>query len=349
MAQASEAELLAAVRRGDEVAFERLVAPHRRELLAHAYRMLGSVHDAEDALQDTLLDAWRGIGGFEGRSSLRAWLYRIATNACLRLRSRRRVLTPDHGPSRTDTTDLGEIVSEPIWLEPWVDEGPAAAANDATVAADPADRYGRRESVELAFVAALQFLPGTQRAVLLLRDVLGFSAAETADLLDTTQASVNSAMQRARKAIDERMPERSQAEELEALGDDGQREVIDAFVSAWEAADVDRLTSLLASDARFTMPPLPAWFDGLDAVIAFFRDRIFDARWRVVAGRANGQLAVLGYRRSDGDGAFHLAGLNVLTVRGGRIAAIDSFLDPAVHARLGIPPTIAPEEIAPQR
>jgi RNA polymerase sigma-70 factor (ECF subfamily) len=308
--------------------------------------MLGSLDDAEDALQETLLASWRGISGFEGRSSIRTWLYRIATNACFRMVSRRRVLTPDYGPARFATTDLGEVVREPIWLEPWIEDGPPGAAGEDAAAADPAVRYGRRESVELAFVAALQFLPGTQRAVLLLRDVLGFSAAETAELLDTTPTAVNSALQRARKVLGERVPDRSQAEELGALGDHGQRELVEAFVSAWEAGDIDRLTALLAGDVRFTMPPLPAWFDGLDSVTAFIRDRIFDARWHVVPVRANGQLAALGYRSSQDDGAFRLAGLNVLTVRGGQIAAIDSFLDPAVHDRLGIPSTIPSEGVA---
>ena len=193
----SEPELLASARRGDSAAFERLVARHRRELYAHCYRMLGSVQDAEDALQESLLGAWRGIAGFEGRSSLRAWLYRVSTNACLRLLARRprRMLSVDHGPPRRDTADLGEPVAGPVWLEPWPDE-PAASEPGG---ADPAASYLRRESVELAFVAALQHLPGTQRAVLILREVLGFSAAEVAEVLDTTPASVKSALQRARK------------------------------------------------------------------------------------------------------------------------------------------------------
>jgi RNA polymerase sigma-70 factor (ECF subfamily) len=332
--------MIEAARAGDQGAFEDLVAPHRRELLAHCYRMLGCLQDAEDALQETLLAAWRGIGNFEGRSSLRAWLFRIATNACLRLISRRprRVLTPDFGPSRTDTRDLGEPVPEQIWLEPWLDEPPADLGAERAID-DPAVQYERRESVELAFIATLQHLPGTQRAVLLLRDVLGFSAAEAAGILDTTPASVNSAIQRARKALGERLPDRTQAEELDGLGDRGRKELVEAFVSAWEAGDVDRLTALLAADARFTMPPLPAWFDGLEAVATFFRERIFDAPWQLRITEANGQPAVLGYRR-DTDGTARLAGLNVLTIRGGRIVEVNSFLDPALHERLGLPQTL---------
>jgi RNA polymerase sigma-70 factor (TIGR02960 family) len=183
----SEPALLAAARQGDPGAFERLVAGHRRELFAHCYRMLGSIQDAEDAVQESLLGAWRGLAGFEGRSSLRAWLYRVCTNACLRLIARRarRMLSPDHGPPRRDTDDLGEPVAGPVWLEPWPHDPPGEPAD-----ADPAARYLRRESVELAFVVALQHLPGTQRAVLILREAPDFSAAEVAHILDTTPASV---------------------------------------------------------------------------------------------------------------------------------------------------------------
>jgi RNA polymerase sigma-70 factor (TIGR02960 family) len=196
----------------DEAAFERLVARHRGELYAHWYRMLGSVQDAEDALQESLLGAWRGMAGFEGRSSLRAWLYRVTTHACLRLIARRprRMLSPDQGPPRRATDDLGEPVAGPVWLEPLSDELAANEAGDG----DPAATYLRREGVELAFVAALQHLPGTQRAVLILRQVLGFSAAEVARILDTTPASVNSALQRARKAVDQRIPATTQRAEL---------------------------------------------------------------------------------------------------------------------------------------
>ncbi|MGR7023376.1 RNA polymerase subunit sigma-70 [Geodermatophilus sp. URMC 62] len=263
---------VAAARSGDEAAFARLVARHRRELVAHCYRMLGSPLDAEDALQESLLAAWRGLPGFEGRSSLRTWLYRVTTSVCLR-RARRqpRLLSPDAGPPRTDVTDLGEPVPGPVWLEPL----PADLVDDLADDTDPATAYLRREGVELAFVVALQHLPATQRAVLLLREVLGYSAAETADLLATTAASVNSALQRARAAVAERVPARSQQAELAALGDAGRSALVERFVDAWERADVPALVELLTEDVRFTMPPRPAWFARRADVARTLAERVF--------------------------------------------------------------------------
>jgi RNA polymerase sigma-70 factor (TIGR02960 family) len=330
--------VLTAARQGDSAAFERLVADHRGELYAHCYRMLGSVHDAEDALQESLLGAWRGIGGFEGRSSLRSWLYRVTTNACLRLISRRprRILSPDHGPPRHDTADLGAFVEGPIWLEPLPDELPASDL-------DPAADYLRRESVELAYVAALQHLPGTQRAVLILREVLQFSAADVAQILETTVASVNSALQRAKKTVGERIPATTQRAELDALGADGRRELVDAFVGAWERADVDALLELLAEDARFTMPPLPAWFLGRDDVGRFMRERLFETPWRLVPIRANGQLAFACYQGEYGSDVFRLGAVNLLGLRDGRIAEIAAFLDPGLHRHFGLPENLPPD------
>lgn len=326
---------LAAARSGDSQAFEALVAPYRRELFAHCYRMSGSVQDAEDALQEALLDAWRGLAGFEGRASLRSWMYRVTTNACLRFLSRRRprVLTPDYGPPRRDTADLGEPVLGPVWLEPWPDEEPAMESGDA----DPAVRALRRESVELAFVAALQHLPGPQRAVLILREVLEFPASEVARILDTTPASVNSALQRARKAVAERIPASSQRAELAAIGSEGRRALVDAFVAAWEQADLPALVDLLAEDARFAMPPLPAWFLGREDVGRFFAERVFATAWRLVPLPSNGQLGFACYVADPDTGRFALGALNVLTLRDGRIAEITGFLDPELHQFLGIP------------
>ncbi|MFI0368716.1 sigma-70 family RNA polymerase sigma factor [Actinomadura sp. 1N219] len=326
-----EAELLTRARAGDAAAFDALVSRYRGELKAHCYRMLGSLQDAEDGLQESLLAAWRGLPGFQGRSSLRTWLYRISTNACLRLASKRprRVLTPDHGPPRGDVHDLGEPVPGPVFLEPWPDDVAAAEP-------DPEASFARRETVELAFVAALQHLPATQRAVLILREVLEFSAAEVASFLDLTPAAVNSALQRARKAVQERVPGASQQTELSALGGDGRRELIDAFVTAWERADVDALVALLAEDVRFTMPPLPAWFDGRDVVARFFAERVFETPWRLVPIQVNGQPGFACYQRSP-DGRFRMGAINVLSLRDGRITRISAFLDPALYPLFGLP------------
>jgi RNA polymerase sigma-70 factor (TIGR02960 family) len=321
---ARERALLAAARGGDGAAFGALVEPYRAELHAHCYRMLGSVQDAEDALQDALLGAWKGLAGFEGRSPLRAWLYRIATNACLRLLERRprRLLSADPDPASAPGDDLGEPVTEPLWLEPYP---------------TPELRYEQRESVELAFVAALQHLPATQRAVLILREVLGFSAAEVAGILDTTPASVNSALQRARRAVAERVPARSQQAELDALGPDGRRRLVDAFVAAWERADVPAILELLADDARFTMPPLPAWFAGRADIGRFMAERLFATPWRLVPIRANGQLAFACYQDAGGAGRFTLGAINVVGLRGGRVVELAGFVDPALHRHFGLP------------
>ena len=232
----TETALVAAAQRGDAAAFERLVEIHRRSLHAYCYRMLGSVHDADDALHDTLLGAWRGLGGFEQRSSLRSWLFRIATNACLRLAQRRprRILSPDYGPARADVHDLGDPVTEPTWLEPY----PDWPAGDDT---DPVARYQERESVELAFVSALQHLPARQRAALILREVLQYPAADTALVLETNVTSVNSLLQRARRTVAQGTAATSQQAELRSLGTDGRREIVAAFVAAWERADVDTM------------------------------------------------------------------------------------------------------------
>jgi RNA polymerase sigma-70 factor (TIGR02960 family) len=301
--------------------FAELVAPYRAELHAHCYRMTGSVHDAEDALQDALIGAWRGLSGFTGRGTLRAWLYQIATHACLRLLKQRsqRLLSLDVGPARPPLGDLGDPVTEVAWLEPYPDEVLDNAPTEI--------RYELRESVELAFVAALQHLPATQRAVLILREVLAFSAADVASLLDTSVASVNSALQRARRTLDERAPERSQQETLRALGDNGQRALVKEFVEAWDRADVHAIVGMLARDARFTMPPLPAWFDGVDDIATFLSQRVFATPWRAAPARANGQLAFALYQ---GDS---LGSLTVLTLRAAEIAEMTAFLDPAVKSR----------------
>lgn len=326
--------MLADARRGDGAAFGHLVERYRGELYAHCYRMLGSVQDAEDAVQESLLAAWRGLAGFEGRSSLRTWLYRVATNVCLRLSSRRprRMLSFEYGPARSGTRDLVEPVTGPVWLEPFPDD---LSASPTVGESDPEAAYLRRESVELAFVAALQHLPGTQRAVLVLRDVLGFTAAEVAGMLDTTPAAANSALQRARASLRQRMPQRTQQAELAELGPGGRRALVDAFVAAWERADVAALLDLLTADARFTMPPLPAWFDGRDDVGRFLAERVFATPWRLVTITANGQPAFACYQY-DGE-RFPLGAVNVLSLRDGKICWIAGFVDPEVRRYFRVP------------
>jgi RNA polymerase sigma-70 factor (ECF subfamily) len=311
----------------DPSTFDDVVERHRGELYAYCYRMLGSPHDAEDALQDALIGAWKGYERFEGRSSVRSWLYRIATNACLKQieRTPQRILTPDFGAAFDQVHDLGAPQIGQSWLEPW----PGSDTSD-----DPEAAYLRREGVELAFVASLQHLPGTQRAVLVLREVLQFSAQETADLLDTTPAAANSALQRARNTVQQRARERSQQQELADLGEDGIREVVDRLVAAWEAADFDALREQLTADVRFTMPPLPAWFAGIEMVGRFFVERNFATPWRLVPITANAQPGLACYQ-DMGDG-FRLAAVNVLSFRAGLIAHISAFVDPASYASFGL-------------
>ena len=347
-ASLNEPGLLDAARRGDAEAFDQLVAPYRGELHAHSYRMLGSVQDAEDALQDALLGAWRGLPGFEERSSLRSWLYQITTYACLKLARRRpkRLLSIDYGPPTASPYELGEFVPEPVFLEPY----PEHLLNLAETRSDPAARYELRESVELAFVAALQYLPATQRAVLILREVLAFTAAEVARLLGTTVASVNSALQRARKALDQRVPAESQQATLDALGENGRRELVDAYVSAWERADVSAILDMLVEDARFTMPPLPAWFDGRAAIGRFMSERMFETHWRLVPTMANGQLAFACYQGTPDGPPFRLGAINVIDLRDGRITEITGFLDPEVHKFFGLPRELPAERnLHPER
>jgi RNA polymerase sigma-70 factor (ECF subfamily) len=252
-----ERRLLADAQSGDKSAFRGIVDPYRGELHAHCYRMLGSVQDAEDALQESMMRAWRGLGGFEGRSSLRSWLYRIATNTSLSAIEKRpkRVLPVDYGGASDPHQGPGEPPVESIWMEPFPDE---QLGLDAEIAG-PEARYEQREGIELAFIAALQHLPANQRAVLILREVLGFSADETAETLETSTASVNSALQRARVTVEKRLPEKSQQETLRALGDKRLSEIVDAYMAAWERNDVDAVVAMLAEDVSFSMPPLRTW------------------------------------------------------------------------------------------
>jgi RNA polymerase sigma-70 factor, ECF subfamily len=324
-----EDKLLEAARGGDDDAFRRLVEPYRNELHAHSYRMLGSVHDADDALQDALLRAWRGLEKFEQRSSLRSWLYRITTNACLDVISRRpkRVLPIDHGPAAGPGDGLADPLTESVWIEPYADEQLGIVDGYAA----PEARFEQRESVELAFIAALQHLPASQRAVLILRDVLGFSAREAADILGRTVPSVNGALRRGRKAATERLPDRTQQITLRELGDERVRDLVQRYIDAWERGDIDAIIALLAEDATFTMPPLPTWYRGRDAIAAFLARDALQDRWRLLPARANGQLAFACYAWDAEQGSYTALSLDVLTVDGPRATEVTSFVTP--HSR----------------
>ncbi len=324
----SEALLIESARGGDEAAFGEISAMYRRELEAHCYRMLGSLADAEDALQDTLVRAWKGLAGFEGRSSLRTWLYRIATNACIDLAGRRPARSmPDRlGPALAPGAVPAGPVSDPIWLDP-------APADLWSVEASPEARLSARQSVEVAFMTLLHQLPATQRAVLLLREVIGFSAAETAELLDSTVAAVNSSLQRARTTLEERRgPPRG------GLEDDALRGLLRRYIEAWESGAPDLLAALLPDDAILTMPPMAGWFDGAAAVLGFagwLRATAGDTRF--VPIEIAGAAGAAGYLRAPGEVLYRATALHAIEWRGDRVAAIHAFLRPDLFARFGLP------------
>jgi RNA polymerase sigma-70 factor (ECF subfamily) len=316
------ADLISRARAGDGDAFRELTEPHHRELQVHCYRMLGSFQDAEDALQDTLLAAWRGFGGFEGRASLRTWLYRIATNRCLNARrsaSRRLAKEWDvPGVQPPEPTRLGEVV----WLEPLPDAFLEGAIDTPL---GPEARYEQTESISLAFVTALQLLPPRQLAVLVLRDVLGFHANEVAEMLDSTAESVNSALKRARASLQRRQPASGDREPPPIAESPAEEALVAKFVRAYESADLDALVALLTDDVFMSMPPMPLEYEGRDAV-ARFCALLFGAgrKYDVVPTRANGQPAFGLYVQSHG-GIRHGTGLVVLTLAGNRICAMTRF------------------------
>jgi RNA polymerase sigma-70 factor (ECF subfamily) len=334
--RAGVSSLITRARAGDGDAFRELTEPHRRELQVHCYRMLGSFQDAEDALQDTLLAAWQGLGGFEGRASIRTWLYRIATNRCLNaLRSANRRPAkewdiPEVEPP--EPTRLGEVV----WLEPYPDALLEGAINAPL---GPEARYEQTEAISLAFVTALQVLPARQRAVLILREVLGYPATEVANMLDSTVESVNSALKRARAGLQRRVPPIGEREAPPAPDSPAEQALVAKFVRAYESGDVDALVALLTADVYVSMPPVPLEYQGRDDVARFtasvFRRRTYD----LVPTRANGQLAFGAYLRAPTGGIRHGTGLLVLTLTGDGICAITRF-DNSVLPWFGLPPSL---------
>ena len=328
-------ELLRQAKAGDQQAFEQLVEPYQREILVHCYRILGSFEDAEDMTQETLLRVWKRLDSFEGRSSLRTWLYRIATNTCLDALDSRRVRgLPRELYGRGDPKDLLPApLEQATWVEPFPDE-----IIDGQPSIYPEAVYEVRESITLAFLAALQKLPGRQRATLLLRDVMGWSAEETAQTLDMTTVAVNSALQRARETIEgasERRRTSSRlSEELSSL--------LKRYVAAWETADSAALVAVLREDVALTMPPLPVWFGGRADIQAFLEGQLFSRfkpfRVQLKEVRANGSPAFAAYQM-DATGTYRAAALHVLTVEDGEISEINDFLtfDGQLFIKFGLP------------
>ena len=340
----TDVERLAAARKGDEGQFAELTEPHRRELQVHCYRILGSLHESEDMVQETMLKAWKRLDTYEGRASLRSWLYKIATNSCLdsldQKKSRRLLPFEERSPSDPETPILPPT-QEISWLEPFPDEwlGDRSAIN-------PEARYSATESISLAFLTALQTLPPRQRAVLILRDVLDFSANETADVLELTVSSVNSALHRARTTLSQRYPHGDTEESTMSSTDERTQLLLDHFVQAWENADVDGLVALLKADAAFAMPPSPSWYEGNRAIgifvssTIFANDGIFPGqalnRWKLLPTRANGSPAFAIYQRDEKD-EYQAFGLIALKLDGDKLSQIISFIDPSLPPRFGFP------------
>ena len=337
----SQADLLRLAKSGDQRAFQQLTEPHRRELHLHSYRMLGSYHDAEDMVQETFLRAWRGLPSFEGRASIRRWLYRVATNVCLNALASRgrtgRVLPETYGPP-TDKMPDREPVSEVPWLEPYPDSA-LEGIPDGT--AGPDVRYEMREAVQLAFIATIQLLPPRQRAMLLLQDVLGWSASETARLLDSSAAAVNSGLQRARATLEERLPVRATC--VSALTCSEDRALLRRYIRAWETTDVDEFAALLHEDAMMSMPPWQQWYRGRAAIATFFaftgRSR-GHAPFRLLPTAANGQTAYAFYSRwQSPEWRFH--SIQVLQFDRNTIDRMTSFVMPALASIFGLPAVLS--------
>jgi RNA polymerase sigma-70 factor (ECF subfamily) len=326
-------DLLGQAQAGDADAFARLVGPYRRELQVHCYRLLGSVTDAEDALQETLLSAWQGLPAFEGRASIRTWLYRVATSRCVdALRSGRRrpalATPPPDGLMPPEPTRLGEV----LWLEPYPDD---LLTDIADSAPGPEARYESRETISLAFITAVQLLPPRQRAAVLLRDVLGFRASEAARILDVSEETVTSALKRARTALERNRPAAPPAPQA---GSPAERELVERLTAAFESADVAAITAMMTEDAWLTMPPLPLEYQGRRLAAEFLAATAFRPGWtaRLIPARANGQPAFGFYVRDPDTGSYYTVGLMVLTLSGTQVSAMTRF-DPGVLPRFGLP------------
>jgi RNA polymerase sigma-70 factor (ECF subfamily) len=342
-----ESARLEAVRQGDSRQFDELTEPYRRELQVHCYRILGSLHEAEDMVQETMLKAWKRLGTYEGRASFRAWLYKIATNTCLDYldhRRSRRLLPLDVSPASDPNTSILPPAAEMDWLEPLPDEW----LRD-TSAVNPEARYTEFESISISFMTALQYLPPRPRAVLILRDVLDFSAQETAELLEITISSANSALHRARKTLSQRYQNHEPEHSSHPLMDERSRSLLDQFVQAWETADVEGLVALLKEDAILAMPPSPSWYQGRQAIQMFVAATIFaeegmfggkaSRRWRLIPTRANASPAFAMYQR-DPNNEYQAFGMIALSHGADGLTQIISFIDPSLPPRFGLPATL---------
>ena len=321
--------------------FRRLAEPHRRALQLHCYRMLGSLQEAEDLVQETYLRAWRAIDRFEGRSSFRNWLYKIATNACLSALAERKFAGRMLPEARSESDNLLPEQSEVLWLEPFPDN---ALDGVAEIADAGEARFEQRESVRLAFVASIQLLPPRQRAALLLRDVLGFSAKETADLIDSTVASANSALQRARDTLAMCLPEAGRAPPLDARDD----ALVARYVATWESADLDGFVALLRDDAVLSMPPMPEFYRGREAIREFVAWAWAASRsgqpFRLLPAGANSQPAFGLYKMNRGGSGLRAHSIQVLTLLEGQIAAVNGFVDARLFPKFGLPASISVAE-----
>jgi RNA polymerase sigma-70 factor (TIGR02960 family) len=325
-------ELIARARAGDADAFRELTEPHRRALHVHCYRMLGSFQDAEDALQDTLLSAWQGFAGYEERAAIQTWLFRIATNRCLDLlRSAKRRPAAEWSMPEVQPPEPSRV-SELVWLEPYPD---ALLAGAPHASLGPAARYEQTEAISLAFVTALQVLPARQRAVLILRDALGYRAAEVAAMLDSTVESVNSALKRARARLEQLSP-LADREPPPAAESPAEQALVANFVRAYQAADIDALVALLTDDVAVSMPPVPLEWHGREAVAGFFTSLLGARKYQLLPTRANGQPAFGAYLRTPTSRTRHAAGLLVLTLSGDRVCALTRFDNNAL-AWFGLP------------